>query len=62
MPLIGGTIAAVNDLRCVRNGRVVHIELQSTANCEREILAAEQKRELFERAFNCRLSFGRGLH
>jgi len=49
----------VNDLRCVRNGRVVHIELQSTANCEREILAAEQKRELFEQAFNCRLSFGR---
>ncbi|MGZ8842267.1 MAG: Ppx/GppA phosphatase family protein [Pyrinomonadaceae bacterium] len=49
----------VNDVRCVRNGRVVHIELQSTANCEREIFAAEQKRELFEQAFNCRLSFGR---
>lgn len=49
----------VNDLRCVRNGRVLHIELQSTANCEREIMAAEQKRELFEQAFNCRLSFGR---
>ena len=49
----------VNDVRCVRNGRVVHIELQSTANCEREIFAAEQKRELFEQVFHCRLSFGR---
>ena len=49
----------VNDLRCVRNGRVVYIELQAAANCEREIMAAEQKRELFEQAFNCRLSFGR---
>jgi hypothetical protein len=43
----------------VRNGRVVHVELQATANCEREIMAAEQKRELFEQVFNCRLSFGR---
>ena len=49
----------VNDLRCVRNGRVVHIELQAPSNCEREIMAAEQKRELFEQVFNCRLSFGR---
>lgn len=49
----------VADIRCVRNGRVVHIELQCTANCEREIIAAEQKRELFEQVFNCRLSFSR---
>lgn len=49
----------VSEIRCARNGRVVHIELQSTANCEREILAAEQKRQLFEQVFNCRLSFGR---
>jgi len=47
------------DLRCVRNGRVVLIELQSGSNCDREMFAAEQKRELFERVFNCRLSFGR---
>src|SRR5204862_1076419 len=46
----------VGDLRCVRNGRVVHIELQTPANCDREIIAAEQKRELFEQTFNCRLS------
>ena len=49
----------VTDIRCVRNGRVVHIEMQGTANCDREILAAEQKRELFERVFNCRLTLGR---
>jgi exopolyphosphatase / guanosine-5'-triphosphate,3'-diphosphate pyrophosphatase len=49
----------VADVRCSRNGRLVHIELQSSANCDREIFAAEQKREMFERAFNCRLSFSR---
>ena len=49
----------INDLRCARSGRVVHIELQATTNCEREILAAEQKRDLFEQIFNCRLSFAR---
>jgi len=49
----------VTDLRCVRNGRVVHIELQGTANCEREIIAAEQKRALLEQVFNCSVSFGR---
>jgi len=49
----------VNDLRCVRNGRVVHIELHASANCDREIVAAEQKRGLFEQVFNCRLDFSR---
>lgn len=49
----------VSDVRCVRNGRVVQIELQGSANCEREILAAEQKRDLFESVFNCRLMFSR---
>ena len=49
----------VTDLRCVRNGRVVHIELASAANCDREIFAAEQKREFFEKVFNCRLEFSR---
>jgi exopolyphosphatase/guanosine-5'-triphosphate,3'-diphosphate pyrophosphatase len=49
----------VSDVRCARSGRQLHIELQSSANCEREIFAAEQKRALFEQAFDCRLSFGR---
>ena len=49
----------VTDLRCVRSGRVVHIELHSSANCDREIVAAEQKCGLFEQVFNCRLEFSR---
>lgn len=49
----------VADLRCVRNGRVVQVELQSSANCDREIFAAEQKRGLFEQIFDCRLMFSR---
>lgn len=49
----------VRELRCMRSGRMVHIDLQSNANCEREISAAEQKRELFEQAFDCRLTVGR---
>ncbi|HEY3103686.1 MAG TPA: Ppx/GppA phosphatase family protein [Pyrinomonadaceae bacterium] len=49
----------VSDVRCVRNGRTVQIELQSSANCDREIVAAEQKCGLFEQLFNCRLTFSR---
>lgn len=49
----------VAELRCVRNGRMVQIELQSSANCDREIFAAEQKRGLFEQVFDCRLTFSR---
>jgi exopolyphosphatase/guanosine-5'-triphosphate,3'-diphosphate pyrophosphatase len=49
----------VTDVRCLRNGRVVHIELQSSSNCDREIYAAEQKSGLFEQVFNCRLAFSR---
>jgi exopolyphosphatase/guanosine-5'-triphosphate,3'-diphosphate pyrophosphatase len=49
----------VSDVRCVRNGRTVQIELQSSANCDREIVAAEQKCGLFEQIFNCRLTFSR---
>ena len=49
----------VSDLKCVRNGRIIHIELSSSANCEREIIAAEQKRDFFEKVFDCRLEFSR---
>jgi exopolyphosphatase/guanosine-5'-triphosphate,3'-diphosphate pyrophosphatase len=49
----------VTDVRCFRNGRLIHIDLQCTTNGDREIVAAEQKRELFEKAFDCRLSFSR---
>lgn len=33
----------------------INIKLESQKNCEREIQAAEQKRELFEVAFDCKL-------
>ena len=49
----------VGDVRCFRNGRVVQIELQTSANCDREIFAAEQKCALFEEVFECRLMFSR---
>lgn len=49
----------VSDLRCFRNGRLIQIDLQCAGNCDREIFAAEQKRELFEKAFDVRLSFSR---
>lgn len=49
----------VSDLRCGRSGRTVQIELQSAADCDREIFAAEQKRSMFEETFDCRLTFNR---
>jgi len=49
----------VSDVRCVRDGRLVHIQLSSSANCDREIFAAEQKSEMFEQVFGCRVSFSR---
>lgn len=49
----------VGDLRCFRNGRVVQIELQTSANCDREIFAAEQKCGLFEEVFDCRVTLSR---
>jgi exopolyphosphatase/guanosine-5'-triphosphate,3'-diphosphate pyrophosphatase len=51
--------ARVADLRCFRNGRAVQIELQASANCDREISAAEQRCALFEEVFDCRLTFSR---
>jgi exopolyphosphatase/guanosine-5'-triphosphate,3'-diphosphate pyrophosphatase len=51
--------ARVGDLRCFRNGRAVQIELQASANCDREISAAEQRCALFEEAFDCHLTFSR---
>lgn len=49
----------VKDVRCSRDGQTVHIQLSSSLNCEKEIVAAEQKGDLFESAFNCRLSFSK---
>lgn len=49
----------VSDLTCVRDGQAAHISLQSALDCEREIAAAEQKSDLFEKSFGCKLSFNR---
>ena len=50
---------SVSDVRCLRDGQLLHIQLLSAAGCEREIFAAEQKGELFEQVFDCKLSFSR---
>jgi exopolyphosphatase / guanosine-5'-triphosphate,3'-diphosphate pyrophosphatase len=50
----------VKDVRCIQNGQMIHMQLKSSLGCEKEILAAEQKGDLFESAFNCKLSFGNG--
>lgn len=50
----------VRDVRCVQSGQSIHMQLRSSLGCEKEILAAEQKGDLFESAFNCKLSFSKG--
>src|SRR5256886_10627291 len=42
----------LSDVRCCRHCRVVHIELQSPPNCNREISTAEQQRAPLEEGFN----------
>jgi len=49
----------VTDVRCQRDGQGIHMQLKSSANCDREIFAAEQKRDLFEEVFGARLIFSR---
>jgi len=49
----------VTGVRCQKDGQVIHIQLKSSANCDREIFAAEQKRDLFEEVFGARLTLSR---
>jgi exopolyphosphatase/guanosine-5'-triphosphate,3'-diphosphate pyrophosphatase len=49
----------VDDLRCVHEGQAVHLQLRSAQHCDSEIWAAEQRSDMFEQAFNCRLTFSR---
>ena len=49
----------VSDVRCGRDGHLVHIQLSSSANCDREIFAAEQRSEMFAQVFDCKLAFSR---
>lgn len=47
----------VEDVKCVREKDSVHIQLRSSQDCENELAVAEQKRDMFEQAFNCKLVF-----
>lgn len=47
----------VRDLRCARDGDTVHIQMRSAFDCENELREAERKREMFEEAFQCTLTF-----
>jgi exopolyphosphatase/guanosine-5'-triphosphate,3'-diphosphate pyrophosphatase len=49
----------VRDVRCTCDGQLIHIQLRSALNCDKEIYAAEQKSDLFEQAFNCKPNFSR---
>ncbi len=49
----------VRHLRVTRDDGAVQIRLLSAEDCEREIFAAEQKQDLFEQVFDCRLKFSR---
>jgi exopolyphosphatase/guanosine-5'-triphosphate,3'-diphosphate pyrophosphatase len=47
----------VEDINPARDRQEIHIQLISPLSCEKEIWAAEQKRDLFEQSFGCKLSF-----
>lgn len=47
----------VRDLTLTQNGQGARLRLLAALDCEREISAAEQKRDLFEQVFDCRLNF-----
>ncbi|HST52528.1 MAG TPA: Ppx/GppA phosphatase family protein [Pyrinomonadaceae bacterium] len=49
----------VRDLRVERSGGAVSVKLVSEHVCDRETLAAEQRRDLFEQVFECRLEIGK---
>ena len=47
----------VSDLRCTRDGDLMQIQIRSALDCENELREAERRREMFEQAFQCNLSF-----
>jgi exopolyphosphatase / guanosine-5'-triphosphate,3'-diphosphate pyrophosphatase len=50
---------SVRDLDLGRDGREIQMSLRSAHSCHKEIWAAEQKRDMFEEAFDCKLTFSR---
>ena len=55
-----GYDGSVRDVDIEREGRAVHIRLLGEDGCDKEIWAAEKKRDMFEQAFDCKLTFSRG--
>jgi exopolyphosphatase / guanosine-5'-triphosphate,3'-diphosphate pyrophosphatase len=49
----------VRDLRLAQGGGSLSVGLVSERDCDREILEAEQRRELFEQVFECRLEISK---
>lgn len=49
----------VRDVACKLEGSNVRIELRSDHDCDKELWAAEQKCDMFEEAFECKLTFKR---
>ncbi len=47
----------VDDIRCAREEKIVHIQLWSALNCDNEALTAERKADMLEQAYGCKLSF-----
>jgi exopolyphosphatase/guanosine-5'-triphosphate,3'-diphosphate pyrophosphatase len=47
----------INEVRCRRDGQLTHFQLRCAEDCEKELWAAENRREMLEEAFNCRVSF-----
>jgi exopolyphosphatase/guanosine-5'-triphosphate,3'-diphosphate pyrophosphatase len=48
----------ISDLECYDGPEAFHVELCSDADCENELLQVARKRDLFEKAFERKLSFG----
>ena len=46
----------VEDIECRRDGQSLHLQLLSSLPCEKEVVAAEQKSDLFEHVFNYKLT------
>lgn len=49
----------VEDVLCARKGQHFHLELLGALDCDKEILAAEQRRDFFEQVFKGKLTLSR---
>jgi exopolyphosphatase/guanosine-5'-triphosphate,3'-diphosphate pyrophosphatase len=49
----------VSELRCVREGQTLSLQLSSERECDRERAAAESKSDMFKEVFDCELALSR---